>query len=245
MRFRESLLRLFFPQVRCLACDEPRMIDEGSALCDHCAADILSLRIRDGICPHCLSPLRRDGPCRYCAQGGMAYLTAAYAPYRYHGIARRLVVQLKFNGICLAGVPLAEGMLDCLDGRHFDCMVPVPLHRSRLRQRGFNQSALLCERMGRTSGLQTIDALERSRKTKRQSSLPHEKRQANVKDSFKVILPVNHLSILLVDDVRTSGHTARACAEALIKAGAKDVCLLTASIAAAYSQSSVAPVASK
>jgi len=134
-------------------------------------------------------------------------------------------------------------MLDCLDGRHFDCMVPVPLHRSRLRQRGFNQSALLCERMGQTSGLKTIDALERLRNTKRQSSLPHEKRQANVKGSFRVVLPVKDLSILLVDDVRTTGHTARACAKALAEAGAKDVCLLTTSIAAAYSQSSVTPVA--
>jgi ComF family protein len=244
MRFKDSLLRLIFPQVRCLACDEPRMIDEGSALCDHCAAEIISLRIRDGICPHCLSPLYGGGPCRYCLQGGMKYLAAAYAPYRYHGIVQRLVVQLKFNGICLAGVPLAEGMLDCLDGRHFDYMMPVPLHRSRLRQRGFNQSALLCERMGMTSGLKTINALERSRNTKRQSSLPHEKRQSNVKDSFKVVLPVEHLSILLVDDVRTSGHTARACAEVLMKAGAKDVCLLTASIAATYSPLSASPVAS-
>lgn len=244
MRFKESLLRLFFPQVRCLACDEPRMIDEGSALCDHCAAEIMSLRIRDDVCPHCLSPLRGHGPCSYCAQGGMKYLVAAYASYRYHGIVQRLVVQLKFNGICLAKVPLAEGMLDCLDGRHFDCMVPVPLHRSRLRQRGFNQSALLCERMGMTSGLETINALARSRNTKRQSSLPHEKRQANVKDSFIMLLPVKNLSILLVDDVRTSGHTARACAEVLMKAGAKDVCLLTASIAAAYSHSSISPEAS-
>ncbi len=244
MRFKERMLRLFFPQVRCLACDEPRAINEGSALCDHCALEIMSLRIMDGICPHCLSPLHGKDPCSYCAQGGMKYLAAAYAPYRYHGIVQRLVVQLKFNGVSLAATPLAEGMLDCLDGRHFDCMVPVPLHRTRLRQRGFNQSALLCGRISTESGLKTKNALERSRNTKRQSSLPHEKRQANVKDSFKVVLPVENLSILLVDDVRTSGNTARACAEALMKAGAKDVCLLTASVAAAYTWSSVSPAAS-
>lgn len=243
MRFKESLLRLFFPQVRCLACDEPRTINEGAALCDRCETELLSLRLRDGLCSRCLSPRRGGGPCGYCAQGGMDHLSAAYAPYRYHGISQRLVVQLKFGGIRLAAEPLAEGMLDCLDGRHFDCMVPVPLHKKRQRQRGFNQAALLCQRMGQLGGLQTLPALERSRNTRRQSSLAHDKRQANVKDSFRAVLPVRDLSILLVDDVRTTGNTARACAKALLAAGAKDVCLLTAAVAAAYCQSSASPEA--
>ena len=165
MRFRESLMRLLFPQVRCLCCDEPRMIDEGAALCDRCETELLSLRLRDGLCSRCLSPKGGGGPCGYCAQGGMDFLSAAYAPYRYHGISQRLIVQLKFGGIHLAAAPLAEGMLDCLDGRHFDCMVPVPLHKKRQRQRGFNQAALLCVHIGQYSGLQTLPALERSRNT--------------------------------------------------------------------------------
>ncbi len=243
MRFRESLMRLFFPQVRCLACDEPRMINEGAALCDRCVAELQSLRLREGLCPHCLSPKRGGSPCGYCEQGGMRFLSAAYAPYCYHGISQRLIVQLKFGGIHLAAAPLVEGMLDCLDGRRFDCMVPMPLHKKRQMQRGFNQTALLCGRMAQYSGLQTLSALERSRSTRRQSSLPHEKRQANVKDSFKAVLPVRDLSILLVDDVRTSGNTARACAKALLEAGAKDVCLLTAAVAAGYCQSSASPTA--
>ncbi|MHC1785610.1 MAG: ComF family protein [Christensenellales bacterium] len=238
MTMGQKVLDLLIPQVRCLGCNEPRRIDPGAALCDACVAALQGLRIGEGICPRCLSPRRGSSPCSYCLRGGMQGLDAAYGAFIYHGPAQALVSALKFQGVYLASEPLIQGMRDCLDGRPFDALVPVPLHRGRLRERGFNQARLLCEGISRGTGIPCLDALERLRRTKRQSSLPHGERQGNVKGSFRCVLPVRGLSILLVDDVRTTGSTARASASELKQAGAREVCLLTATVAAAYSSPS-------
>lgn len=228
------LRNLLFPRVRCLGCDEPREIDPGQPLCDTCREELKGLQLLDQVCPHCLSAMRHGEPCRYCAEGGMLGLSASYAPYRYHGVSQRLVVMLKFHGVHLAAQPLVEGMLDAFPGWPVDCMAPIPLHKKRLRERGFNQAELLCRMLSEKTGIPTLNALERVKATRRQSTLPHAKRPDNVKDSFRVILPVESLTILLVDDVRTTGSTAREGARALLMAGAKEVLLLTAAVASAY-----------
>jgi len=234
MTIREHLCALLFPRVRCLGCDEPREIDPGQPLCDACRAELYGLRLLDQVCPHCLSTMRHGEPCRYCAEGGMLHISAAYAPYRYHGVSQRLAVVLKFHGVYPAAQPLVEGMLDVFPGWPVDAMVPVPLHKKRLRERGFNQAALLCDRLSEKTGVPVLHALERVKATKRQSTLPHAKRPDNVKDSFRAILPVQGLTLLLVDDVRTTGSTVREGARALLSAGAKEVLLLTAAVASAY-----------
>lgn len=228
------LIRLIYPDARCVACQEPRHIDPGAPLCDSCRQALEKLRLHDGCCPHCLSPKRADLPCRYCLEGGMAHISAAFSPYRYHGVAQKLVVALKFQGVHLAAEPLVRGMLDALDGRSFDGLVPIPLHEKRLRERGFDQARLLCDRIAAPLHAPVLPALVRTRNSKPQSRLSHAKRRNNVKDIFQAVLPVEGLILLLVDDVRTTGSTARSCAEALIRSGAREVCLLTATVAAAY-----------
>ena len=234
MTIREHLCALLFPRVRCLGCDEPREIDPGQPLCDACRMELEGLRLLDQVCPHCLSAMRHGEPCRYCAEGGMLGLSVAYAPYRYHGVSQRLTVMLKFNGVYLAAQPLVEGMLDAFPGWPVDAMVPIPLHKKRLRERGFNQAELLCDMLTPRTGVPTLNALERVKATRRQSSLPHDKRPGNVKDSFQSVLPVQGLTLLLVDDVRTTGSTAREAARVLLQSGAKEVLLLTAAVASAY-----------
>lgn len=233
-RLREPLLRLFYPQVRCLGCDEPRELDPDSPLCDRCVAVLADLRLGSGRCPHCLSPRRHDQPCRYCLEQGMQHLSAAYAPFHYHGPVQRLVTRLKFQGIFLAAKPLAEGMLSALDGSSFDALVPVPLHPKRQRERGFNQAALLAEAVAKERHVPILHAIQRIRDSRRQSSLPHHKRHKNVNGVFAAVRDVTGMKLLLVDDVRTTGSTARACAQVLIQAGASEVSLLTAAVAPAY-----------
>ncbi|NLM85801.1 MAG: ComF family protein [Clostridiales bacterium] len=227
----KAAMDLVFPQVRCLCCDEPREINKDQPLCEACMASLEGLRIKDTSCPNCLSPKTSGQSCAYCADGGMAGLERAYAPYAYKDEARKLIMALKFGPVLLAAKPLAMEMALCISGVRFDALVPVPLHKDRQRERGMNQSEELCKLIEEYTGLPVLLALSKKRKTKRQSDLPKHLRHDNVKDAFEATMDVLGLDIVLVDDVRTTGSTARECAKALKEAGAASVSLLTAAVA--------------
>lgn len=238
MSLLQQARRLLFPRVLCLGCDEPRQINPGAALCDRCLVELDALVIGSGVCPRCLSPRGQEAICTYCAEGGMEGLQAAYGAYQYHGVVQRLIVMLKFQGVFQAMEPLLPQLLRSVRGAGFDMIVSIPLHKSRLRERGFNQAALLAQQVSKASGIPLIEALVRIKKTKRQSALPHGQREQNLKDAMQVVLPVQGKAILLVDDVRTTGSTARSCARALLEAGAQEVSLLTAAVAHGRHQAS-------
>ncbi len=234
----ERIRRLLFPQVRCLSCNEPREIDPGAPLCDRCIKELEALRLIKGICPLCLSPLRFGDPCEYCKRGGMHRLSSAYSPYRYHGVCQQLISRLKFEGCIRAAAPLVRDMADSLSGASFDLLVPVPLHPADLRERGFNQSEFLSKSLSDLTAIRCQNALIKVKRTKKQSSLSHKQREENVKDAYLCVQPLHGLRVLLVDDVRTTGYTARACAGELMLGGADEVSLLTAAVAGSYSKSS-------
>lgn len=110
--------------------------------------------------------------------------------------------------------------------RDADVAVPVPLHRSRKRTRGFNQAA----EIARYLSIPAIPALKRTRATKSQTDLPAEARHANVRGAFTLRrgVEVEGRVIVLVDDVSTTGATLEACAQVLLDAGAREVRALTA-----------------
>jgi ComF family protein len=118
---------------------------------------------------------------------------------------------------------------EALDGA--DLVVAVPLHRSRERSRGFNQA----RELGRHLGLPIADALARTRRTASQADLPAARRHANVRGAFawRRQVAVKGRTIVLVDDVSTTGATLNACARVLLDAGAADVRALTAARAVA------------
>ncbi len=207
-------------------------MDEGDSLCAACEASLQKQRLIRHVCPQCLSPRVGNTPCPYCLEGGMRGLQAAYAPYHYHGVVQQLVVELKFGLVEDAAQPLGNAMAECVRNGSFDALVPVPLSDQRLRERGFNQAAVLAGIVAEKNGWHVMNALKRIRNTHRQSSLLSAmRRERNVARAFKTVMPVQGLSLLLVDDVRTTGATARACADALLQAGAKEVSLLTAAVA--------------
>lgn len=117
---------------------------------------------------------------------------------------------------------------DVLDGA--DLVVPVPLHRSRERSRGFNQA----RELARGLGCPMLDALVRTRRTASQADLTAAKRQSNVRGAFEWRgRALTGLTVVLVDDVSTTGATLNACAAVLLDAGATDVRALTAAKAVA------------
>ena len=144
----------------------------------------------------------------------------------FDGWLRGAVVQFKYHGewarTAHLGALLAGSIAHL---QPVDMLVPVPLHPTRLRQRGFNQSLLLAQFAGDVLGFEVTEALVRTRRTDAQVSLGAEQRKANVAGAFAVKpgRVVTGLSIVLIDDVVTTGSTLSACARELIGAGAVSV----------------------
>ena len=158
----------------------------------------------------------------------------ARAAVVFDDASAHLVHMLKYNDRQEAGLAMARMMLGA--GRNLlintDVILPVPLHRQRLWRRRFNQAAYLCERVSRTSGIAWAhDVLLRIEATPSQVGLDAKERHKNVRRAFEVPPEkrpmIEGKSVLLVDDVRTTGATANVCAETLKIAGAAHVHLLT------------------
>jgi len=146
------------------------------------------------------------------------------AVYLYGGPLAEAIRKLKYRHRTELAEPLGRRLArGCASlAGEVDVVVPVPLHRRRLAERGFNQSALLARRVARSLGLPLRPrALRRLRDTPPQASLDRADRAANVRDAFRA--RATEARVLLIDDVRTTGATLAACAEALTAAGAARV----------------------
>jgi ComF family protein len=144
----------------------------------------------------------------------------------FDGWLRGAIVQFKFHGEWARAADLGEPLATAItDLQRVDVLIPVPLHPIRLRQRGFNQSLLLAQQAGDLLGVDVKDALVRTRRTDAQVSLGADRRMANVAGAFAAQphILIAGLSVVLIDDVVTTGSTLSACAEALLGAGATSV----------------------
>lgn len=187
-------------------------------------------------CTRCGEPLPGpDRPCR-ASHDQLRGIRWARAPFRYAGTGGALVRRLKFEGDWAAGLALAAAMTDVLRPElqgpwRRPVLVPVPLHRARARERGFNQAAWLGAGMAAACGLCLLPRqLVRCRATLPQGDPRVLGRSANVEGAFALAgrSRVRGRRVVLVDDVTTSGATARACARVLRDHGALEVALLTA-----------------
>ena len=156
-------------------------------------------------------------------------VTRARAIGAYEGSLRAIVHALKYQSRQTIARPLALRMRqacpEMLAGA--DAVVPVPLHPSRERRRGFNQAYELARHLG----LPLSPALCRTRRTAAQADLPAARRHANVRGAFTIdgrASSVTGLTVVLVDDVSTTGATINACAAVLVAAGAREVRAFTA-----------------
>jgi ComF family protein len=147
----------------------------------------------------------------------------------YSGVVREAVHALKFDGKMPLARPLAALMLEaCEAPPGVTAVVPVPLGRARTRERGYNQAALLGERVAQGWSVPLRPRwLVRLRDTPAQSELTAAERRANVRHAFAASPSVRAGHVVLVDDVLTTGATAAECARALRAAGASTVGVLT------------------
>jgi len=226
-----SVLHFLFPR-SCRHCGQDVPAASQDALCDSCYA---GLPRWDGlICQCCGEPLPDGGArCFVCRRRRRAFRVCRSAGL-FEGALRDLLLQLKYGGKDYLAGTLGRLLVDEL-ARHrelfmADGVVPVPLHFWRRWRRGYNQAALLAHALSKKTGLPVIEgAVERRRPTRSQTNLKRERRVINVWGAFQVRdkTRVKGKSLLLVDDVCTTGATLEACARALRHAGAKSVSALT------------------
>lgn len=202
---------------RCLLCGDAGA--DGLDLCRACAAELP----RNGsCCARCALPLPGNvALCGACQRKPPPW-HAAWAPFRYGWPLDRLEARYKFGRELAAGRTLAELWRRLPPPAARPALIlPVPLHRTRLRQRGYNQALELARPLGRTLGVPVRhDLLLRSRGTAAQTELDAASRRHNVRGAFAMrdgaVLPAH---VVLLDDVMTTGATLAECARVLRRAG--------------------------
>ena len=200
----------------------------GPAICAGCAASLP--RAEKGLCDACAMPLPAGakGRCGGCLQADVPYRRAR-APLAYTEEVAWLMRRYKFEADLAAGRALAHVMAQLLerlpDHERPDALVPVPLHDRRLRQRGFDQAIELARGLGGSLRIRVLPALRRVRPTLPQTSVVDAAgRRRNVRGAFAARRElVLGRRVCVVDDVMTTGSTAREAARALRAAGAVQV----------------------
>lgn len=207
---------------RCLVC-QIALIDD-SPCCEVCYPELpfhrdccarcgQSIAVKDDYCGRCVTnppPFEST----FCAFRYQAPISDQIHQFKYaehpelaSSLAKMLVIELLESG---ATMP--------------DLLVPVPLHISRLRQRGYNQAALLCRHIGNQLGIPVnLTAIKKAKPTQNQAALPLAARQTNVRNSFVINGTLNRPHISIIDDVFTTGSTAMELSRILKKAGAETV----------------------
>jgi ComF family protein len=214
----QSLLNLIYPP-RCPGCG--RM---GTAFCDQCRAQVK--RILPPVCRRCGCALPKDGLCAHC-RALSSSLDGILAVAVFKDPLRQAIHALKYENNTTLATPLGEMMVEAWRSGGLsepDLLVPVPLHARRQTERGYNQSGLLARVVGRALGL-PVDArtLIRLRATPPQVGLSQIERQQNVEGAFAYRGNLKGKTVVLVDDVCTTGATLEACAAALRASGADGV----------------------
>lgn len=209
-----GILDLFFPR-RCVGCGRV-----GKYICDRCIRKVEY--IENQICPVCgryaIEGRTHPKCCGKYAPDGM------FVPVHYRGPVKKGIKLIKYRYVSdLAGC-LVEFISRTYPAYlpHFDFLVPVPLFPGRERERGFNQSRVISQMLGRLLNFQTKDALVRKRNTKPQAGLRLEERQVNLKGAFSICpqADIHGKTIMVVDDVITTRATILECSNILKRNGA-------------------------
>ena len=213
-RLMQSLFALLFPKKAvCMGCDSAAGCRE------------------DWICPECRQMLAKSWVGAEPPPKGID--GAAYANV-YRGPAARIVRRLKYSGVTKLAEFMGEDMVKAyrfIEPTGADCVTCVPMHRRRLRRRGYNHAELLARDVARRLGIEYIDALQCIRPIPQQARLDKATRRRNLKDAIVLKADVAGRRVILVDDVRTTGTTARTCASVLKTGGAAGVYLLCYTVA--------------
>ena len=209
---------VFPPQ--CLLCGHG--FEEGRWLCSECLSRVLDSR----------RVVLHERPEDFQFLSGVRHFEGIFTAWEFNQDLEQLIHCMKYSGMKnlagFLGAAAGEAIGRDPDFRShpYEWMLPVPLHKVRQRERGYNQSAWVCDGLSKSLGIPVLtDGLFRKRNTRTQTGKSGEERQKNVEDAFGIKHPerIQGVFILLADDVATTGSTLNSCAEVLKQAGARTV----------------------
>lgn len=227
--FKKSFFaKLLFPE-RCRFCN--KVIDLRRDVCKDCEEN--KNEITGEICMLC-GFKAEDCACKKHKN----FYSAVAAPFYYDGAAEKAVANLKFNGIKQLADTLSQDMADCFSNHFinysFEYVTCVPMTEKSFKQRGFNQSELLAEKVSEKIGVPYVQLLEKTVETKTQHFLKENERSGNILGVFELreseLDKIENARILLIDDIKTTGSTLNECAKTLLIGGAAEIFCLTAAI---------------
>ncbi|MDR0734525.1 MAG: double zinc ribbon domain-containing protein [Elusimicrobiota bacterium] len=226
------VLYILFPRV-CFCCGADVARNDGNPLCPECMKDLKP--VQGLICRRCGLPLPDGGAlcygCRIKKNFKCGFIRSGL---KFTPASRALAHAFKYGGYTHLSRFFAPFMYNVFRQNpeffEADFLVPVPIHKSRRRERGFNQSLLLALDLSRLCGVPCAELLVRKVKTRSQTSLGRKERLENIKEAFACAnaAAVRSGAIILIDDVCTTSATLEECAGVLRKAGAREVLAITA-----------------
>jgi ComF family protein len=224
----ERLADLVFPR-RCALCDEP--VDRpGEGVCRGCAERIVY--IRAPFCMKCGKQLQEEGERCHDCQTKTHFYVQGISLYDYGSMADS-IFRFKYLGrqeyAIFYGRELQQSYGAWLQGIRPDALVPVPIHPSRRRERGYNQAELIAKALSAQSGIPVdLRLISRTKKTLPQKNLTRAERQNNLKRAFKINRNDVKLNVIvIIDDIYTTGSTIDAMAEVLLQAGVGKIYCMT------------------
>ncbi|WMJ77926.1 MULTISPECIES: ComF family protein [unclassified Sedimentibacter] len=232
--YAESFLELIYPEKNtCFICETYDEKINDKYICSDCEKKIK--KIIHPACSKCCKPIdfdSFDGLCRECRNSDR-YFETSRSPYAYEGIIKKAIYSYKYYNksyfFKFFGNCLVDYMKDT-NYAYFDFIASVPIHPSKMRKRGYNQSELIARYIASRLCIPYVDALKRTKKTLKQSGQKKEDRRKNLRNAFTVKKSAQKIinsTILLVDDIYTTGSTVDECSKALIKYGAEKVYIIT------------------
>jgi len=207
----DNIFELLYPSnVACCICGQEAHFDGPPYICESCKNDLDFLNKKMTL------KVSKKEMTVYCA-------------FEYEEPIKQLIHDFKYNGKRYIAKSLAFYLNKLIEQNSldYDMITPVPLHKNRLKERGFNQCSVLCREMDREHIKKYEEVLIRTRDTKMQTLIPAEERYTNLLGAFDIKKDVKGRNILLIDDVMTTGSTLKENCDVLYKNGANNVIGLT------------------
>ena len=216
-----SIYDLLFPLPKvCPICMQQQ---KALQICDCCNQDALQKRITFGQCSRCGSFGVTGNGCHTC-ENWPSYYKKNVSLWPYQERYKDVIRAFKFQNMPWLAEPVAHALLPYLP-QQYDLLMPVPLHRKRLQERGYNQSELLVRALSQHSNIPWQYGLERIINTPHQTGLNRTKRLENLHHAFTIVPKADFVGkkIILIDDVCTTGTTLLSCANLLYQYGATEI----------------------